>query len=181
MKKIVSLVLTLALLCCSVFPALAEESTDPVITVAEFQDAMNKLAAQFIDWEMEWQTEEGFGVVGNMGNNPILLTSGEYVTMAMVNFTIDKDDDMQTMADLFIIVSALTAACPAVRDGYAVAEAPDMVFADLQGMLATLTAESPLAIGTLYGATAIVMLSEEDDGTIDMTLMLSYTDPNEAE
>lgn len=180
MKKIVSLLLTLALLCCSIVPALAE-SQAPVITVTEFKAAMEKLASEFIGWEMKWQTEEGFGVVGNMGNNPILLTSGEYVTMAMVNFTVTASDDMESLADLFIITGALTAACPAVRDGVAVTAAPDMVFADLQGMLATLTAESPLAIGTLYGATAMVMLSEEDDGSIEMTLLLTYTDPNAAE
>lgn len=176
MKKIVSLLLTLALLCCSLMPALAE-TTAPVITVDEFKTAMNALAKEYIDWDLQWTDVEGLGVAGDMASNPILLTSGDYVTMAMVSFTVGADDDSETMADLFVIISALTAACPAVRDGYSVAEAPDMVFSDLQAILGQLTSDSPAALGTLYGATTMVSLSENDEGNVEMTLLLIYTDP----
>ena len=180
MKKIVSLLLTLALLCCSLLPAMAETAA-PVITVAEFKDAMNKLAKEYIDWDLQWTEVPDLGVAGNMANNPVLLTSGDYVAMAMVSFTVGEGDDMETLSDLFIIIGALTAACPAVRDGYSVSEAPDMVFSDLQAILGQLTSDSPAVLGSLYGASAMVSLSETDDGSIDITLLLIYTDPNAAE
>ena len=138
---------------------------------------MSQLAKKYIDWDLEWQVVEGLGVVGNMADNPILLATGEYVTMAMVSFSVEQGDDVETITNLFIIVSALTAACPAVRDGVSVEAAPDLVFSDLQAMLGQLSNDKTSAVGTLYGSTAMVMLTENEDGSIDMTLMLLYTDP----
>lgn len=176
MKKLVSLLLTVMLLCCSIVPALAERAT-PVITVAEFQSAMNKLAKQYIDWDLTWIDEDGIAG-GNMANNPIILyNEAGYVTMSMVSFTVEPGDDVETITDLFIIISALTAAVPAVRDGVDVTAAPDLVFSDLQAMLGTLSESSTSAFGTLYGSTAMVMLAENEDGSIDMSMMLLYSDP----
>ena len=174
MKKLVSLLLTLALLCCSIVPALAEA---PTITSDEFKDAMNKLAKQYIDWDLVW-TDEGGIAGGDMANNPIILyNDAGYVTMSMVSFTVGQDDDVDTITDLFIIISTLTAAVPAVRDGVDVAEAPNLVFSDLQALLGTLSEDSTSAFGTLYGSTCMIMLAENDDGSIGMSMMLLYNDP----
>ena len=176
MKKLVSLLLTLALLCCSIVPALAE-TTAPVITVAEFQTAMTQLAKNYIGWDMEW-TSDGMFITGNMAANPALLTNGDYVTMCMVSFTAGPEDDSETITNLFIITSALAAAAPAVRDGMDFTAATDAIWSDLQTMFGSLTETSTSAFGTLYGANAMVMLSETEDGSVDMSLLLLYTDPN---
>lgn len=175
MKKLLSLLLAAALLCCTIVPALAEA---PTITVTEFKDAMNKLAKQFIDWDLVW-TEDGDGFVsGDMATNPILMTNNDgYVTMSMVSFTVTSGDDVETITDLFIIISALTAAAPAVRDGVDVAEAPNLVFTDLQSMLGTLSDDNTSAFGTLYGATCMIMLTENEDSSIDMSMLLLYNTP----
>ena len=174
MKKLLSLLLAVALLCCTIVPALAEA---PSIKVSEFKTAMNKLAKQFIDWDLTW-TEDGLFVSGNMATNPVLLTNDAgYVTMAMVSFTVNPGDDVDTITDLFIIISALTAAAPAVRDGVDVQSAPDLVFGDLQSMLGTLSESNTSAFGTLYGATCMIMLTENDTGSIDMSMLLLFNDP----
>ena len=71
----------------------------------------------------------------------------------------------------------MVAAVPAVCDGVDVASAPDLVFNDLQNLLGTLSASNPTAIGTLYGATAMIMLAENEDGTVEMSMMLLFSDP----
>ncbi|MBQ2953040.1 MAG: hypothetical protein IJE07_05730 [Clostridia bacterium] len=156
-------------------------STAPTITLAEFQAALEQLAAEFIGMEIEWQYQEGYGYVGNLGGNPLLVISGDYVTAAMVNFTVTAEDDVETIADLFVIVCTLVTAAPAVRDGYTTAEAPELVYSDLSNMLASLTEDAPYAFGTLYGATTMIVLSSEEDGSMNMTMVVSYTDPAEAQ
>lgn len=176
MKKLISLLLVLSLLCCSILTAVGE-TTAPVITVDEFKSAMEKLAKEFINWDMEWTSEDNF-VIGNCGSNPFLVTDNGYVTLAMVTFNVAAHDDMEIIANLFIIVSALTAACPAVRDGVPAIEAPDLVFGDLMALHTSLSVEEPTVVGTLYNTTATIFVSEEDDGSITITLKLSYTAPN---
>ena len=174
MKKLVSLLLTIVLLCCCIAPALAEA---PTVKVDDFKAAMSKLAKQFIDWDLTW-TDEGGIAGGDMVGNPIILyNEAGYVTMSMVSFTLNPGDDADAIANLFIIISALTAAVPAVCDGVDVATAPDLVFNDLQNLLATLTADSPSAFGRLYGATCMIMLAENEDNTLKMSMMLLYNDP----
>lgn len=176
MKKLISMLLILALLCCSLLTA-AGEAAGPVITVNEFKSAMNRIAKEFIGWDMEWTTEDDF-VIGNLGNNPVLLSENGYVTYAMVSFDVTENDDMQRIANVFIITSALVAACPAVRDGYSVSDAPDMVFGDLKGMLASLSIENITVTRTLYNMPAMLTLSTEDDGSISMVLLLTFTNPH---
>ena len=177
MKKIVSLLLTIAMLCCSLLPALAEASTAPTITVDEFKTAMDTLAKVHIDWDLTWIDEEGI-CAADMATNPILVyNEAGYVTNAMVAFSVSPDDDVESMTSLFIIVCALTAAAPAVRDGVDAATAPDLVWADLQTMLSNLTSETQMVFGNLYGATAIVMLAENEEGGVDMSMIFIYNDP----
>ena len=48
-------------------------------------------------------------------------------------------------------------------------------------MLVSLTEDAPYAFGTLYGATTMIVLSSEEDGSMNMTMVVSYTDPAEAQ
>ncbi len=173
MKKLVCLLLTLTMLLMNIVPALAE-ATAPVITVTEFKDAMNKLAKDILDIEMEWTTVDAF-TVGNLGGSPALITSGEYVTAAMVVFSMNEGDDSDTIANLFMLVSALTAAVPAVRDGQATKAAGD---AALQALLPLFSSEENVALGTVNGSSTMIMMSDNDEGGIDLTLLITYTDPN---
>ncbi len=172
MQKFLSLLLTMALLTMSIVPALADES--PIITVDEFKAAMNRLAKECLNWDMEWRSDGAF-VYGNIISNPALIASSEYVSLVMVSVTLDDSADTESLTNLFLVACTLTAAAPAVRDGMPIDEATEMIWAELQAMIASGTTE---AYGSLYGAASMLAMRENDEGNIDLTLLIVYTAPN---
>ena len=176
MKKLISLLLTLALLCCCLSPALAETATAPTITVGEFKPAMEALAKRYVNWDLEWTDMDGL-TSGNMITNPILILNAEgYVTMSMVGLTITADDDLETMTDLFLVLCNLTAAVPLVCQGQSVEEASEATWPQMQALFAQLGTSS-MGFATINGCTTMVMLTDQPDGSVDLTLTIVYNDP----
>lgn len=176
MKKLISLLLTLMLLCGSLVPALAE-SAAPTITLAEYKPAMEQLAKRYLDWDMAWTENDGLAS-GNMISNPILIVNEQgYVTMVLVGITITTEDDVETMADLFLMICTLAGAVPAVRDGQSLEAATEGVWTQMQALFSQLGTSST-AFGAIDGATAMVMMTDNPDGSVDLTMTLLYADPS---
>lgn len=176
MKKLLSLLAAVVMMCAGLVPAWAETSS-VTITYDEFVTGMNALTTAFLDLEMTWQPDSDGFIYGNLFSNPVLVKEGDHVSMAAVFFTLGAEEDAETVSSLFVTVCALVGAVPAVRDGAAPETAPDLVFAELVTMLSSLTAENPNVIGSLYGVPCILSLSEDEQGVVSMSLMLVYTVP----
>lgn len=180
MKKLLALLACLMLLCASLVPACAEMTSAVTITCEEFMAAMETLAATHLNVEMSWISDPsmpGF-LIGTLATNPVLAPDGDYVAMAGVTFTNGEGDDPETIMGMFNVLSVLVAAVPAVRDGVAPAEAPDLIFTDLQTMMRGVTAENPTVIGELYGVPAVLSVSQDEKGIV-MSFMLLYNVPEQ--
>lgn len=179
MKKLLSLLLTLTLLCGAASPALAElGAVGAQITYADYAAALGTLTREYLGWEMEWNETEidaGF-VYGNMRMSPVLVLEGEYVAVAYVSFTIETPEEAEDLIDLFLIVCTLVAATPAVAAGADPDTAVNDAFAELSAMLGSLSGENPTMMALVGGNSCGVTLSQDDSG-VTLNMFLTYQTP----
>lgn len=177
MKKLLSLATALLML-LAVLPAHAEVGDiGAPITFADYSAALSSLSASYLNWELQWdETDRAEGyVLGNLRNAPVLMLQGDYVAMTYVSFDL-VGDDADTLADLFLIVSTLVAATPAVARGENADAAVDAVFAELRPLFNSLTLDNSTRMGLVDGNTCALVLSEEENG-LNVSMLLLYDVP----